>query len=244
MSRNRKREGAEGRRRGEERRRRCPVCHQTVRGNLRRHVRIAHGSRGSATGARQARRNLTGPAVAATLVAVVIIVSLYLLLHRAPDDGGLDGPAYKPIHATGDGEDNYWTAYPSSHRLAGGSVPIPAWAKDEAASGVLLILVHSEGCAPCIQQGADIAKIMNDTRFSPTVKSLDLLSTGTDKRAQDCFSILDPEGSTNYIPLTIIIVRTPQGEYLWHSWEGVTGRANLEGWLKDAMHYRIYGVGA
>jgi hypothetical protein len=126
---------------------------------------------------------------------------------------------------------------------AGGSVPIPAWAKDEAAFGVLLILVHSEGCAPCVQQGADIAGIMNDTRFSSTIRSLDMLSTGSDKRAQDCFNILDPEGSTNYIPLTIIIVRTPQGEYLWHSWEGVTGRANLEGWLADALHYRTAGVG-
>ena len=243
MVRTRKRDGNEGRRRGDHRQRRCPVCHQNVRGNIRRHIRIAHGSGGNARGAGHARRNRTALAVVATLIAVVIIVSAYLIFYLVPEDGSEDLPDYKPIHATGNGADNYWTVYPSSHRLAGGSVPIPAWAKDEAAPRVLLILVHSEGCAPCIQQGADIAMIMNDTRFSPAVTSLDMLSTGTDPRAQDCFNILDPEGSTNYIPLTIIIVRTPEGGYLWHSWEGVTGRINLEGWLTDAIHYRTFGVG-
>jgi hypothetical protein len=238
-----KRDGIAAGRRGDDRRRRCPVCHQTVRGNIRRHIRIAHCSGGNAIVARQARRNRTALAATATLITVVIVVSMYLLLHRAPNDGGPDEPAYKPSHPTGNGLENYWTVYPSSHVLAGGSVPIPAWAKDEAASRVLLILVHSEGCAPCIQQGADIARIMNDTRFSSTVNSLDMLSTGTDQRAQDCFNILDPEGSANYIPLTIVMVRTPDGAYLWHSWEGVTGKANLEGWLSDALHYQTAGVG-
>jgi hypothetical protein len=155
-----------------------------------------------------------------------------------------NGAGYDPKHKLGTGSDDFWTIYPAGHASGGQQVPFPSWVQKESASKVLLVLTHSEGCAPCVQQQNDIRAIMGDPSFQAAVNYLDLLSGGTDARAQDCFNILDPEGMQNSIPLTIIVAKDSSGNYFWHSWEGMTGKANLEGWLRDAMHYRTSGVGA
>ena len=181
-------------------------------------------------------------AVAAIVATLLLIVAGYYVL--APRVGAPDsGDGYNPLHAPGKGAEDYWTVYPKMHAKVGQPVPFTSWMKQEASAKALLILVHSEGCAPCIQQGKDIEEIMKDTIFMTSVNSLDLLSGGSDTRADDCFQVFDPDGSQYLIPLTIILVKDPSGKYLWHSWEGVTGKENLEGWLRDAMYYRNAGVG-
>jgi hypothetical protein len=179
--------------------------------------------------------------VAIVTVMLLVVACYYFLV---PREGIQDpGDGYDPLHAPGKDAEDYWIVYPQMHVNRGQPVQFTSWMKQEASAKVLLILVHSEGCAPCIQQGQDIREIMNNTVFMTAVNSLDLLSGGTDTRADDCFQVFDPDGSQYLIPLTIILVKDPSGKYLWHSWEGVTGKENLEGWLRDAMYYRNAGVG-
>jgi hypothetical protein len=159
----------------------------------------------------------------------------------APDDDTTNG-GYNPVHAVGGSDEQYWTRYPSDHVSAGNPVSFPSWVDGYVGSKVLLILVHSQSCAPCIQQGEDMAAIMGEGKYQSSLTYLDLSSDGDDPRASDCFSVLDPEGEKNYIPLTIIIAKNPDGGYVWHSWEGVTGKDNLKTWLDDAIYYQSGGT--
>ena len=205
---------------------------------------------GAATPARRrpAARRLGTVVVLALVAAVVAIGALaYYFTSRPGEENGGEpgtGDGYTPKHRLGAGPENFWTVYPAGHASAAATVPFPSWVQQESSARVLLVLDHSEGCNPCVQQQKDIQAIMGDPAFQATVNYIDLLSGGTDSRAQDCFDILDPEGKENYIPLTIIVAKDPSGKYVWHSWEGVTGKANLEGWLRDAMYYQNNGVGA
>lgn len=157
------------------------------------------------------------------------------------DDDTTNG-GYEPVHSIGGSDEQYWTRYPSGHVSAGNAVSFPAWVDGYVGSKVLLILVHSQSCAPCIQQGDDITAIMGESKYASGLTYLDLSSDGTDPKASDCFSVLDPEGEKNYIPLTTIIARNPDGGYVWHSWEGVTGKDNLKTWLDDAIYYQNGGT--
>ncbi|MEM3043328.1 MAG: hypothetical protein QXD84_07275 [Thermoplasmata archaeon] len=216
------------------------------RDRLESHIRKVHGRvaperpRGHPAG----RRRLDIIAIALVVTVVAGALALYALSRQGEEERGTGrGEGYAPRHRPGSGPEDFWTVYPSGHVSAGKPVPFPSWVQEGSASKVLLILVHSEGCAPCIQQQADVAAVMRDATFAASVSYVDLLADGSDQRAQDCFRLFDPEGAQNYIPLTVIVAMDPAGTYFWHSWEGVTGRANLEGWLRDAMHYKTEGLG-
>lgn len=221
-----------------------------MKGNrLESHIRKVHRG-GRATPARR-HPATQGPWLVATLALAVVAVIVTALAYYFTSQPGEEeegepgaGNGYRPKHRLGAGPDDFWTVYPAGHISAGGTVPFPSWVQQESASKVLLILAHSENCAPCIMQQEDVRAVMRDAIFAASVNYLDLLADGSDVRAQDCFNLLDPEGKQNYIPLTVIVARDPYGTYFWHSWEGVTGKANLEGWLDDAIHYRTVGVGA
>ncbi|MEM4729945.1 MAG: hypothetical protein QXH42_09350 [Thermoplasmata archaeon] len=222
---------------------RCPGCGAKVRRErLESHIRKVHGrvAPESPRGHPARRRRLDMLAIALVAAAVAGAVALYALSGPGEERGS--GGRYTPKHKSGTGPEHFWTVYPSGHVQAGNSVPFPSWVREESASKVLLILVHSEGCAPCIQQQEDVRALMGDGSLSASVSYIDLLADGSDARAQDCFRVFDPDGMQNYIPLTVVVARDPAGTYFWHSWEGVTGRANLEGWLRDAMHYRAAGL--
>ncbi|MGQ9583079.1 MAG: hypothetical protein ACUVV6_06145 [Thermoplasmatota archaeon] len=193
------------------------------------------------------RRPRLGSALALVAMVAVVGALAYYFISQSSEENGDEpggGGGYRPKHRLGAGPDDFWTVYPAGHVSAGRTVPFPSWVQQESASKVLLVLAHTEGCAPCLQQQKDVRAVMSDATFAASVNYLDLLADGSDARAQDCFSLLDPEGMQNYIPLTVIVARDPYGAYFWHSWEGVTGKANLEGWLRDAMYYQTSGVGA
>jgi hypothetical protein len=190
-----------------------------------------------------------GMAVASVIIVVIVTAIIgYVLLFPPPHtSGGQTTPTppqppqppltFTPTHFIGRGTDDYWMGYPIQHVSAGQSVAFPSWVTNYVSSKVLLILDHSEGCLPCIQQGDDIKAIMSSSKYSSKVTYLDLLSGSEDPKAAECFDVFDPDGTNHYIPLTIIVTTNPTGGYLWHSWEGVTGKSNLETWLNDAMYY-------
>jgi len=220
---------------------RCPRCGAKVKSSrLEAHIQKVH-RRGAAL---SSHHRIEKTAAALVIAVIIIIVAAFFITRPTEEVGDMGDGGQKTVHKLGSGPEDIWTVYPADHVSAGESVPFPLWVQDESSSRVLLVLTHSEGCAPCVQQQKDIQAIMGDLAFQTAVNYIDLLSGGSDSRAQDCFDILDPEGKQNYIPMTIIVAKDPSGKYVWHSWEGVTGKANLEGWLRDAMYYCINGVGA
>jgi len=139
----------------------------------------------------------------------------------------------------GTGADDFWITYPTSHPSSGGTVQHPDWVISALGSGVVMILDHSEGCAPCIQQGSICRSISS---ANPDITYIDL-SSGTDEPdASEGFAAYDPNGGVHYVPLTIVVtkVQSPSGGTVigWHAWEGVIDESSLQSWIADAKsHY-------
>jgi hypothetical protein len=183
---------------------------------------------------------------ARTILAVGLIVATVLsasvLYYIWSMQNSSDQNDYKPTHRPGIGTEDFWTTYPNDHVLSGQTVPFPTWVSENTSSRVLLVMVHSE-CGPCLQHQKNIQQILADPTYNTSVSYIDILIDASNPRTSDYFDIFDPEGHTHNIPLTIIVLRTPDGKYIWHSFEGVTGKANLEVWLKDSIYYMHTGVG-
>ena len=139
----------------------------------------------------------------------------------------------------GTGADDFWITYPTSHPSSGGTVQHPDWVLSALDSGVVMILDHSEGCSPCIQQGSICRSISS---ANPDITYIDL-SSGTDEPdASEGFAAYDPNGGVHYVPLTIVVtkVQSPSGGTVigWHAWEGVIDESSLQSWIADAKsHY-------
>jgi len=129
--------------------------------------------------------------------------------------------------------------YPTAHPLSGGPVQHPEWALSAIEGGVVMILDHSSGCLPCLQQ----AMICQDVSSEyPDVSYIDVVSGVDEPQSSQAFAAYDPSGGIHYVPLTIILtkVRLSSGEVGigWHSWEGVIDKSSLSSWLVDARsHY-------
>lgn len=143
----------------------------------------------------------------------------------------------------GTGADDFWITYPTSHPSNGATVQHPEWALSAIDSGVVMILDHSEGCAPCIQMGTICRSVSS---ANPDITYIDL-SSGTDEPdASEGFAAYDPNGGVHYVPLTIVVtkVQSPSGGTVigWHAWEGVIDESSLQSWIADAKsHYSENG---
>ncbi len=135
----------------------------------------------------------------------------------------------------GAGDDDFWFTYPDQHILTGTSATHPAWVSSDVQSKVVLILTHSEGCAPCVTQTAICESIY--ATYSPDLIYYDLLSGTDEPQASDTFAAYDPTGEANFIPLTILLTQGPDGQIIWHSWEGVVEEPILSDWIEDALSY-------
>jgi hypothetical protein len=138
----------------------------------------------------------------------------------------------------GTGADDFWIEYPSTHPSSGGAVQHPEWVLSALDSGVVMILDHSEGCAPCIRQGTICLSISS---ANPDITYIDL-SSGTDEPdASEGFAAYDPNGGVHYVPLTIVVTRvqSPTGGTAigWHAWEGVIDESSLQSWIADAKSH-------
>ena len=219
---------------------RCPKCGLKVPGDeLEGHLKDVHGSLSATLSER--RRDL---AILATLVAILVLVAYVMMTTPSEDEDPPPPPpsnwldSYKPEHKTGSSKNDWWTAYPGINPASGSPVDHPSWVKDILDNGPLIILDHSEDCAPCVAQTGDIEAIMKN--YQGQITYLDLLSSGDDPRAFEAFDAYDPNGDPPYIPLTIIITRVKDGSgtrIVWHSTEGATGQDWIEGYVKDAIYY-------
>ena len=138
----------------------------------------------------------------------------------------------------GTGVGDFWTVYPATHPSSGQTVIHPDWVIAALEQGVGLILDHSEGCYPCIQQ-TGICESVYATH--PELQYFDL-SSGTDEpEASQAFAAYDPNGGAHYVPLTIVVTKAEDdfgNEVIaWHSWEGVVDLVTLTSWIQDAQSY-------
>ncbi|MEM2891790.1 MAG: Ig-like domain-containing protein [Thermoplasmata archaeon] len=139
----------------------------------------------------------------------------------------------------GTGPEDFWVVYPSMHPSSGGTVVHPQWVLSALETGVVMILVHSTGCLPCIQQETICQAVETE---NPFVKYIDLVAGTDEPQSSEAFATYDPSGGIHYVPLTILLtkVELPTGGVGvgWHSWEGVIDKASLMSWLADAeSHY-------
>lgn len=192
---------------------------------------------------RASRRRIDLLLVAITVVAVA--ATAYFLATLPSDDENNPPPSngdwlasYSPTNRLGTAEADWWTVLPDINPGAGQDVVHPAWVTDMLEDGPLIILTHSTGCAPCIEQGDDVRMVMD--AHGSRITYLDLLSDGSDQRAYDTFAAYDANGDPNYIPLTIVLtkMRTSEGtRIVWHATVGATGVGWIESYVKDAIYY-------
>jgi hypothetical protein len=229
---------------------RCEVCTIKVKEkNLNKHMAKVHeieAKEGSGP-----RRNLASLAIFLLVVVLIGAGLMYLTVWRGgdggsdievPDEGWLSG--YSPQERRGSSVDDWWTSQPDQNPSSGIIPEHPSWVIDKLRKGPVLILTHSEGCMPCITQQEDITKLLkvygNDIHF------VDLLS-GSDQKASQTFDLYDPNGSPNYIPLSIVMTLIEDGNgdvrISWHSAEGATGLEWLTKYTKDAIYYHDKNVG-
>lgn len=218
----------------------CPKCGQKVPdAELEWHLSEVHGSLSVFLSER--KRDLV---ILMAIVAILVIVAYIMTTMPFEDENPPSSPSsnwldsYKPEHKTGSSENDWWTAYPDINPAPGSPVDHPSWVEDILDDGPLIILDHSEGCAPCVAQTGDIEAIKKN--YQGQITYLDLLSSGDDPRAFEAFNAYDPNGDPPYIPLTIIITRVKDGSgtrIVWHSTEGATGQDWIEGYVKDAIYY-------
>lgn len=138
----------------------------------------------------------------------------------------------------GVGAGDFWTVYPSTHPSAGLPVAHPDWVTAALEQGVVMILDHSEGCYPCVQQTAICESVY---AANPELQYFDVLSGTDEPEASEAFAAYDPNGGVHYVPLTIIVTKAIDGSgndvVAWHSWEGVVDEVTLTSWIQDAQSY-------
>ncbi len=124
----------------------------------------------------------------------------------------------------GSGDNVFWSAF-TNH---------PSWATADVLSKPVLILTHTEGCAPCetmIVTCSDLSET-----YSGQITYYDLLSGTDEPQATECFAAYDTM-PPSYVPLTTILTKGPDNQIIWHSWEGIVEKAVLSSWIEDALSY-------
>jgi hypothetical protein len=219
---------------------RCPKCGLKVpEGELEGHLKGVHGSLLAIFS--EHRRNL---AFLTAVVAMLVVVAYVMSTTPSEEEDPLPSPpsnwldSYTPEHKVGTLKNDWWTVYPNINPTSGSPVDHPSWVEDALNDGPLIILDHSEDCAPCVAQTRDIEALMRD--YQGQITYFDILADGSDQRAYDAFDAYDPNGDPPYIPLTVIVTRVKDVDgtrIVWHSSEGATGKDWIEGYVKDSIYH-------
>ena len=142
-------------------------------------------------------------------------------------------------HGVGSGADDFWINYPSDHPQSDQSVSHPQWVLGALENKPVVILAHSEGCYPCIQQQGAMQTVLEE--YGDQVTYFDILTDGSDVRAWDVYNGYYPLAGSWYIPLTVILTNVEDNEGSthvgWHSTVGATGAEWITGYVEDAINY-------
>jgi len=231
----------------------CPECGQLIKTqNLKSHIDRVHEHKVPRR-RRYSRQNKKVATIVALLVVVSILVaSVYIYqlkgsepLEDTPQPVGanwLEG--YKLKYFFGHEEDDWWIWYPDQHPDARTSVNHTDWVIESLEEKPVVILDRSNSCQPCIQQEIDIEKALE--HLGENITYFDLLSGGSDERANETFDVYDPNEGQSYIPLTVMITliqNTNNNVRVgWHSFEGATGKDWIESYMKDSIFYHQNNV--
>ncbi len=245
----------------------CPKCSQRLKTkNLEGHARKAHNKKVKIISEKQHIR----PKLFTISIAILLIISVsalgYMLYDFTTDDEGgpNDNPPdddtppngippdgntewwknYTPIYERGSENDDWWITYPDQHPNSGSAVTHPQWILDALKTQSVVILDHSTGCAPCDQQMADMAIVLEEHGLE--VADYDIVADGSDQRAYECFDAYDPNDAQSYVPLTIMLTLMEDGNgnvrVVWHSTEGATGEEWINAYMEDAIYYHHQNI--
>jgi len=158
-----------------------------------------------------------------------------------------DWNSYKPVHALGSGEDDWWTTFPDQHPNAGSSVTHPASVLDTLQEKPAFILVHTKECKDCVAQIANINKVLDSYRNDLNYD--DILGEGSGlKEATDLLSVYSPIG-TPRVPTTIFITLIKGSsdgkvDVAWHSVEGLMSEDQIKSYVTDSIYYYQQNIAA
>jgi len=229
----------------------CPECGQMLKAqNLTSHIARVHEYKvlRRRRPSRQKKKVMT--IVALLVISIILGSSVYILKdHKSSDDtprpfdaNWLEG--YKPKYSFGSEEDAWWIWHPEQHPDAGTTVNHTEWVLDSLEEKPVVILDHSNNCQPCIQQEKDIYKVLE--QLGENITYFNLLSGGSDERANETFDVYDPNEGQSYIPLTVVITLIQDTNNNvrvgWHSIEDATGKDWIEDYMKDAIYYHKINV--
>ncbi len=228
----------------------CPKCHEDLKShNLENHLGKVHDVK--MVKREKGRKDVVPLLVLAVVIAVILTSGIYLLTTsdkgdvdtnvEQPSEGWLD--TYSPKESVGSSDDDWWTSYPNQNPDSGVVVNHLSWIKEKLTDGPIIVFAHSDNCMPCIEQQESVDGIMKN--YGDDIYLFDYLS-GVDARASEVFKIYDPNGSPNYIPLTIIITIVEDSfgneRIGWHGTEGATGGEWLTNYVKDAIYYHHQNI--
>ena len=186
-----------------------------------------------------------------TIISVIVgAVYVYQLKHDESSNGNSDLPegtwleSYNPKYSFGIQDDDWWIWYPEQHPDSGTPVNHTEWVRDSLQEKPVVILDHSDNCKPCIQQQSDIEDVL--AVLGDNVTYFDLLSGGSDERANQVFDIYDPNEGQSYIPLTVMVTLVQDTNKNvrvgWHAIEGATGKDWIEDYMKDSIYYHQQNI--
>ena len=147
---------------------------------------------------------------------------------------------YSPVHFLGNGSNDFWLDYPTSHTNSSQSFSHLSWIIDSLKEGCVLFVVHKTGCVSCQPQADRTIKLAENFEEHIIFYDLDMTLGGSiEQRAYDSY-LYDPDGPPGYIALTGIFTFINNNgtiELGWHSWERDVDYNEMEEWLKDGIYY-------
>lgn len=157
-----------------------------------------------------------------------------------------DWESYKPAHSLGSGNDDWWTVYPSQSEKAGQSVEQSDWVVKALKEKPLVVLVHSNSCAPCVVQMANMEKVM--AIYGNEITYRDLLGEGSGLKEATEFLKIYSTSRRLVVPTTVFftLIEGPDGkaEVAWHSVEDAMSEEDVTDYVKDAIYYSRLNSGS
>ncbi len=104
----------------------------------------------------------------------------------------------------------------------------------------MLILVHSSNCKSCVEQIANVKKVLES--YGGELKYEDVMAEGSSLQgAVALLDVYNPSGGQSYVPTTIFItlIKGANGkvDVAWHSVEDAMSEDQINAYVKDSIYY-------